>query len=101
MNPYSMLIPHHRLIRSILVACAIEGVLAVCFAFAGFGPCGPSNALGTVALLGHVPAMFVFGLLGMSEYTPEPAQVMAGLIVQVSFFTLAIRTLAWAKKRIE
>jgi hypothetical protein len=52
-----------------------------------------------VALLGHLPAMFALGFLGMSEHTPEPVQVMAGLIVQVSFFTLAIRTLAWTTKR--
>lgn len=99
MNPYNLLIPHHRWTRSVLVACAIEGVLAVCFAFARFGPCGPSNGPGMVALLGHLPAMFALGFLGMSEHTPEPVQVMAGLIVQVSFFTLAIRTLAWTTKR--
>jgi hypothetical protein len=101
MNPYKLLIPHHRWTRAILVACAIEGVLAVCFAFAGFGPCGPSNALGMVALLGHLPAMFVFGFLGMPEHTPEPVQVMVGLLVQVGFFTLAIRTFAWTTKRID
>ncbi len=68
-------------LRAVLVGCGIEACLAATFAASGFGPCGPSNPIGFVGVIGHIPGLLIVEGLGHAVRIPGSAEtgVMIGM----------------------
>jgi len=69
------------LAKAVLVGCAMEAAAAACFAAGGFGPCGPSNPLGFVGLLLHLPSFLAMAPL--MSFATLPEYVGTGLMILV------------------
>lgn len=74
-------------LRAVLIGCTVEGTLAAMFAASGFGPCGPSNPIGYVGVIGHLPGALLVGPLASSLHFPDHVATVLIVVLQASMFS--------------
>lgn len=79
-----------QLIKTLMGACAIEAACVGAIVLGGFGPCGPTNPVGYIGLLAHLPAMLVLGPLSMWFKLPSAIEFVAAPAIQIGVFAAMI-----------
>jgi hypothetical protein len=74
-----------------LVGCGLEACLAATLATSAFGPCGPGNVIGLLALIGHIPGMLLLLAFRQAAHVSDSLDAGIMVVAQAALFS----ALAW------